>query len=144
MANDTKLQGALRWLGMGSTGILCGLLLGSFAVGESLRPAERDFSFSQYSGNPDALTVDSHPVEPCYGCADSYGVAVRLNAAHIQRADDAFRQLGAVEVDQAPPDECYRYGGNFDDADDGPVMLPFAEETYEASATLGTPASLQC
>lgn len=116
MRDDAKIVGAVRWLGIGAAGLFGGALLGGFTVGDSLHPAiERDFSFAEYSGNPDALTVDYIPVEPCYSCADSYRVSERLNAARMERTDGAFRQLGAIAVDHSSPDDGYRYGGNFED-----------------------------
>lgn len=116
MWNDAKLAVVTRWLGIMVVGAFGGLLLGRFVAGDNLRPSnDRDFSYAQYSGNPDALTGDIVPVAECDGCADSYGAAARLNAAHTQRMDGAFRKLGMVEADATPPSDGYRYGGSFDD-----------------------------
>ena len=114
---------ARRWT-LGLILVVAGLgvggLLGALVVGSGLhggRPG--DAGFARLSSNPDALVADSTgSTAPCPGCADSYGVGARLRETHDRRMSEPFRELGAVDVDTAPPadpSDDYRYGGRFPD-----------------------------
>jgi hypothetical protein len=96
--------------------------------GRSGEPA----SYSRLSANPDAVAPQGGGAVPCLDCANSYGVAIRLRAHRDDRMiDDAFRELGAVDVDPpilADASDDYRYGGRFPDPapgaarmDEGPI-----------------------
>lgn len=111
---------AARWLGFVLIGVIGGAVLGEMAVGKRLgRGSDAPASYSHLSANPGALVApDEGAAAPCPGCADSYGVAARLRADRENRMDDAFRDLGAVDIDMPPPepaDDGYRYGGRFPD-----------------------------
>lgn len=119
-------------------------MLGNLAIGDAGKQANEVSSYAEFTGNPDATRVESLPVEPCYGCADSYGVSMRLKSARDDRMDSAFRELGAVTIDYASePADDYRYGGSFDDpgaapaiAMQSPVPAPTAQPaTTETSKT---------
>ena len=86
----------LVWaLGLGVAGTIGGALLGFAVVGTGLdRAAGGDASFAGLSANPHALVTEQADAPPCPGCADSYGVAARLNARHNHPMSDAFRELG--------------------------------------------------
>jgi hypothetical protein len=118
----------LVWaLGLGLAGVIGGALLGFAVVNKGLdRAASSDASFAGLSANPDALVTEQADAPPCPDCADSYGVAARLNARHDRRMSDAFRELGQVDDDVLPPPEPapepasepaddYRYGGRLPD-----------------------------
>lgn len=103
-----------------AVGLAAGGALGVLAVGRGLRgEAIAPPSFAGLSSNPDALTADKGvSTPPCHSCADSYGVEARLRAARERRSSDAFRELGTVDIDDAPadqPHDDYRYGGRFPD-----------------------------
>lgn len=109
-----------RWSALALAGVAGGLLLGEMAAGTRLGGrTDGPASYSHLSGNPDALAPQGGGAPPCLDCADSYGVALRLRAHRDDRMrDDAFRELGAVDVDPpmlADADDDYRYGGRFPD-----------------------------
>lgn len=113
---------AVRWIGFVLAGVIGGTLLGEMAVGTRLGGGgDASASYSQFSANPDALAPPGEGAVPvsCPGCVDSYGVAARLRADREDRMDDAFRDLGAVDIDAPlpaePADDGYRYGGRFPD-----------------------------
>jgi hypothetical protein len=114
----------LVWaLGLGVAGFAGGALLGVAVVDKGLdRAAGGDASFAGLSANPDALVTGQADAPPCPDCADSYGVAARLNARRDRRMSDAFRELGQVDGDIMPspepapePADNYRYGGRLPD-----------------------------
>lgn len=126
MKQDELPGRAMRWVGAGLIGIVGGLLLGQITVGSDadLSP-DSSVSYAAASGNPDALTVDSHIPTPCYGCDDGYAVAARLDALRGERMGDEFRELGAVDVDTAAqPDSDYHYGGRFPDPESTETAEP--------------------
>jgi len=101
-------------------GVTGGAMLGEMAVGTRLSGgADEPASYSHLSANPDALAPQGSGAAPCLNCADSYGVAIRLRARRDEMmSDDAFRELGAVDVDPPVPTDAvddYRYGGRFPD-----------------------------
>ena len=111
-------------------------MLGNLAIGDAGKHADDTSSYAELTGNPDATRVEILPVEPCYGCADSYGASMRLKSAREEdRMDGEFRELGAVAIDYASePADDYRYGGSFDDpgatpaiAMRSPVPVPAAQ-----------------
>lgn len=146
---------ALGWLGVVGFGAIGGIALGNLAIGDAGEPADRANSYAEFTGNPDATRVESLPVDPCYGCADSYGASMRLKSAREDRMDGEFRELGAVAIDygSAPADD-YRYGGRFDDPDAArpmtmqspvpvPAVQPTATETGASEdAKLAVPATV--
>ena len=105
-----------------------GILLGLAVVGESFRRSTDDnVSFAGFSANPDALVIERAEALPCPDCADSYGVAARLNAGRAHRMSDAFRELGRVEggvISSPEPADDYRYGGRFPDPEPEPEPRP--------------------
>lgn len=118
-SRDISLRRATIAVSLLVAGLLGGTLLGRVAVGsELLAGAGREPDFASLSSNPDALVADPvPPLPPCYGCADSYGVAERMRAAREQDGE-AYRALGEVDYDASMPDEPaddYRYGGRFPD-----------------------------
>ncbi len=109
----------LAFVGVGG-----GFALGEMAAGTRLRAGvDGPASYSHLSANPDAMVQSAEgTILPCPGCADSYGVAARLRAERDHRMSDEFRELGAVDVDSAVPDDPvddYRYGGRFPDPESG-------------------------
>lgn len=115
-----KVESALfRGVLLVGVGVLCGALLGNMAAGKRLNrdTADIPMSYTALSANPDAAATPLIEPAPCRACPDSYGVAARLRADREQRADGAFRALGAVEpaIDDAHAraEENYRYGGSF-------------------------------
>lgn len=111
-----------RWSALALAGITGGALLGEMAAGTRLgKEMAGPASYSHLSANPDALVAQGSGAAPCLDCADSYGVAARLRARRDDRInDDAFRELGAVDVDppiMADAADDYRYGGRFPDAE---------------------------
>ena len=114
---------ALGWLGVAGFGAISGIALGNLAIGDAGKQADDVSSYAEFTGNPDATRVESLPVEPCYGCADSYGVSMRLKSAREDRMGGEFRELGAVAIDYASePADDYRYGGRFDDPAEAPAI----------------------
>lgn len=109
-----------RWSVLALAGVAAGATLGEMAAGTRLgsETGERA-SYSNLSANPDALVAQGDGgLIACPGCADSYGVALRLRADRDVRMSDDFRELGAVDID--PPilvdaGDDYRYGGRFPD-----------------------------
>ena len=141
-----------RWFGVIAIGIVGGMIAGHLTIGHRYEQDGSGFrSFAGRSGNPDAVGADVRPVEPCYGCADSYGVASRLRAEREERMDPAFRELGAVEIDDAPSEQDdYSYGGRFEEpaaeavvvsrpAQVPPIADRITEETGETGASLTDP-----
>ena len=122
-----------RWSALLLAGVTGGALLGEMAAGTRLgRETGGPASYSHLSANPDALAPQGSGAAPCLDCADSYGVAIRLRAHRDEMmSDDAFRELGAVDVDPpilADAADDYRYGGRFPDpepaaaaTDEGPL-----------------------
>lgn len=110
----------LRWSVLALAGVTAGAMLGEMAAGTRLggETGERA-SYSNLSANPAALVAQHDGgILPCPGCADSYGVALRLRADRDVRMSDEFRELGAVDIDPpilADPADDYRYGGRFPD-----------------------------
>ena len=126
----------LVWaLGLGLAGVIGGALLGFAVVNKGLdRAAGSDASFAGLSANPDALVTEQADAPPCPDCADSYGVAARLNARHDRRMSDAFRDLGQVDDNVLPPPEPapepaddYRFGGRLPDPAPNPDPPPRPE-----------------
>jgi hypothetical protein len=126
----------LVWaLGLGLAGVIGGALLGLAVVDKGLdRAAGSDASFAGLSANPDALVTEQADAPPCPDCADSYGVAARLNARHDRRMSDAFRDLGQVDDNVLPPPEPapepaddYRFGGRLPDPAPNPDPPPRPE-----------------
>ncbi len=126
----------LVWaLGLGLAGVAVGGLLGVAVVDKGFdRAADSDASFAGLSANPDALVTGQADAPPCPDCADSYGVAARLNARHDRPMSDAFRELGQVDGDSLPspelapePADDYRYGGRFPDPAPRPEAQPRPE-----------------
>lgn len=107
-------------------GVTGGILLGEMAAGTRLgNRAGEPASYSHLSANPDALVPQGGEAAPCPGCANSYGVALRLRAHRDERMGDEFRNLGAVDVDPpilADADDDYRYGGRFADPEPGAAV----------------------
>lgn len=135
---------ALGWLGVAGFGAIGGIALGNLTIGGGGEQADDTSSYAELTGNPDATRVESLPVEPCYGCADSYGASLRLKSAREDRMDGEFRELGAVAIDYASePADDYRYGGSFDDPGAAPAIamqspvpaLPAQPATIETSET---------
>lgn len=109
-----------RWSALALAGVTGGALLGEMAAGTRLgRETGEPASYSHLSANPDALAPQGSGAAPCLDCADGYGVAMRLRAHRDEMInDDAFRELGAVDVDPpilADASDDYRYGGRFPD-----------------------------
>lgn len=100
-------------------GVVGGMMLGEMAVGSrSGSGSGETASYSHLSANPDALVPQGAGAAPCPGCADSYGVAVRMRAQHNDRMSDEFRELGAVDADPqqtVEPVDDYSFGGRFPD-----------------------------
>ncbi|KQZ71535.1 hypothetical protein ASE06_19165 [Sphingopyxis sp. Root214] len=129
-----------RWWALALAGVIGGALLGEMAVGTRLGGGGSEpASYSRLSANPDALAPQGSGAAPCLDCADSYGVAIRLRAHRDEMmSDDAFRELGAVDVDPpilADVSDDYRYGGRFPDpepaaaatGEDPPTDMPAGE-----------------
>lgn len=132
-----KVESALfRGVLLVGVGVLCGALLGNMAAGKRLSrdTADIPMSYTALSANPDAAATPLIEPAPCRACPDSYGVAARLRADREQRADSAFRALGAVEpaIDDAHAEENYRYGGSF------PILAP-----RSSASAIEPPASTQ-
>ncbi|MDO9370019.1 MAG: hypothetical protein Q7T68_15745 [Sphingopyxis sp.] len=131
---DSGAARLLRWLvlALAGTGVGLGggMMLGELTIG-NLTDGQTDktSTFSSLSANPDALVPQGEAAPPCPDCSDSYGVAMRLHAEHDTRISDAFRELGAVDLDRptpVDPDDGYRFGGRFPDpprSDNGAVEL---------------------
>jgi hypothetical protein len=114
----------VRVLILALIGAAAGIMLGELVVGTRTRGlADAAPSFSSLSANPDAAVPQGEGAPACTDCIDSYGVAARLRARRDGQ-DDAFRELGAVDVDRPSPvqtaDDDYRYGGRFPDAQPHP------------------------
>ncbi|MBL8651332.1 MAG: hypothetical protein JNL35_13140 [Sphingopyxis sp.] len=106
----------LTWLGFALIGAAVGLFFGHLVLGEQGARGDRLASYADLTGNPHAPGPPPAALEPCYDCAGSYGRGIRHDASDDGRMDDAFRELGAVEIDYgAEPSADYRYGGRFDD-----------------------------
>lgn len=143
---DTSLRRAIMAGALLCGGLLGGALLGRIAVGENLRAdIDRERDFASLSSNPDAVVADPVPLlTPCTDCADSYGVAARMQAMR-DRDDDAIRALG--EVNEAGYDtqlpagaaDDYDYGGRFRDEPGQPVPSPAQSDAR--SALMPTPVS---
>jgi hypothetical protein len=122
----------LRWSVLALAGVTAGAMLGEMVAGTRLGGETGGrASYSNLSANPDALVAQADGgILPCPGCADSYGVALRLRADRDVRMSDEFRELGAVDVDppiRADAHDDYRYGGRFPDPE------PHAAATSEDS-----------
>ncbi|MGQ2935777.1 MAG: hypothetical protein ACT6QT_03165 [Sphingopyxis sp.] len=131
-----------RWWALALAGVTGGALLGEMAVGTRLgRGTGEPVSYSNLSANPDALAPQGSGAAPCLDCADSYGVAIRLRAHRDDRMrDDAFRELGAIDVDPpilADADDDYRYGGRFPDPEPPAAAM---DEGRLAAAPTGDPS----
>lgn len=114
----------LAWLGIAGFGAVGGLLLGQVAIGGVKGGNDDGASYADRTGNPDALRVETQPVEPCYGCGEGYGSGIRAKFAREDRMDGEFRELGAVAIDHADePADDYRYGGSFDDPDAAAIIV---------------------
>lgn len=125
MADKGATLRSLGWLGLAGVGVLGGLLLGQVAIGGLSDDSASPASYAEVTGNPDALSVDAKPVEPCFGCTGGYGhgSAMQAKFARDDRMDAAYRELGAVEIDYASePADDYRYGGRFDEEEDRPII----------------------
>ncbi|HET6525759.1 hypothetical protein [Sphingopyxis sp.] len=128
----------VRFLLLALAGTLAGVLLGEESaeplVAARARGGDDPASYAQYSANPDARVPQGETAAPCFACPDSYGVAARLRAKREARMADAFRDLGAVDMDAPLPDEPapeplddgYQYGGRFPDP--GPRFETLAPE----------------
>lgn len=142
-SRDAGFYRLLLWLTLCGAGIAGGFLLGGIAVGTGLGGAhEREASYADLSANPHATAADTISPLTCLDCPDSYGVAARLRTIRDHRNDDAFRELGAVEIDYSPThesDDDYRYGGRFPDAD---RPEPIDRAPSVAAQTDEVPASL--
>lgn len=134
-----------RWMLLALLGAMIGLILGDIAAGKRLgRTQGWNGSYAELSANPDAATANALPALSCSNCADSYGVAVRLRAERAERENDAYRKLGAVDLDwpvPMPEDE-YRYGGRFPDpeAAAAPVARTTATVTADPTPFVDPPA----
>ncbi|WP_431561669.1 hypothetical protein [Sphingopyxis sp.] len=118
----------MRWSAIALAGVTGGALLGEMATGTRLGGGSGEpASYSRLSANPDALAPQGGGAAPCLDCADSYGVAIRLRAHRDdQISDDAFRELGTVDVDPpilADASDDYRYGGRFPDPATGAAEM---------------------
>ena len=117
------------------------MLLGSAVVdGGFHRFPASGASFAGLSANPGALVTERTEAPPCPDCADSYGVAARLNAGRDRRMSDAFRDLGRIGEDAAmspDPVDDYRYGGRLPDPELRPEPRPLPRQV--APATLSSP-----
>ncbi len=119
-----------RWSVLALASVIGGIMLGEMAVGKRLGWASGEpASYADLSANPNALVPQGDGgIVRCSGCADSYGVAAGLRAERDNRMNDAFRELGAVDVDASLPDEPaeddYRYGGRFPDQEPRTRDLP--------------------
>ncbi|MGV7121142.1 hypothetical protein [Sphingopyxis sp. 550A] len=134
----------LVWaLGLSVAGFAGGALLGLAVVDKGLdHAAGGDASFAGLSANPDALVTGQTDAPPCPDCADSYGVAARLNARRDHRMSDAFRELGQVDGDIMPspePADNYRYGGRLPDP--APRSDPRDEPAMVIPVALPPPAA---
>lgn len=116
-----------RWSVLALAGVASGAMLGEMAAGTRLGGGGTDepASYSHLSANPDALVAQGDGgILPCPGCADSYGVALRLRADD-DRMSNEFRELGAVDIDPpilADAGDDYRYGGRFPDPEPGAAV----------------------
>lgn len=116
MRGKGALPKSLIWTGTAGIGAIGGLLLGNFVVGHEVVAGSETGSYAEVTGNPEALGVSSSFGEPCYDCGPGYGAEMPRMAANDVRMNDAFRELGAVEIDySSSPTEDYAYGGRFDD-----------------------------
>ncbi|WP_447753690.1 hypothetical protein [Sphingopyxis fribergensis] len=129
----------MRWLVLALAGTAGGMMLGDLVVGKRTNDLSDEVpSFSRLSANPDAAMPQGEGASACADCADSYGVAARLRVPRDERMDDAFRELGAVDVDPPGPDtpvDDYRYGGRFPDTEPRPPD-PVTEADEEEIAPL--------
>lgn len=133
-----------RWSALALAGVVAGMLLGEMAAGTRLRSGDGEpASYSHLSANPDALVAQGDGgIVPCPGCADSYGVAVRLRANRNGRMSDEFRELGAVDVDPpkfADAGDDYRYGGRFPDSVTGTEI----DETQKIVPANDVPSTIE-
>jgi len=116
----------VRLSALALAGVTGGIMLGEMAAGTRLgNRADEPASYSHLSANPDALVPQGDGAAPCPGCANSYGVALRLRADRDDRMGDEFRELGAVDVDPpilADAADDYRYGGRFPDPEPGAAV----------------------
>ncbi|HMO75506.1 MAG TPA: hypothetical protein PKD99_10880 [Sphingopyxis sp.] len=132
---------ALIWSGIAGIGALAGLLLGQFVVGSEVGGSDAGASYADLGGNPDALGVDSAPVDPCYGCPDAYSAAMRARASRETRMDDAFRELGAVAGEDAGSrNQEYALGGRHDEPAAAPDIVMRLPVPVETDATDAPPA----
>ncbi len=142
----------LRLLLLALAGALAGVLLGDKSAEPlaAARIGDDPASYAQYSANPDARVPQGETAAPCFACPDSYGVAARLRVERESRMENAFRELGAVDLDAPLPDERvpepapepaddgYQYGGRFPDP--GPRLETLAPEDIALPVTeKGTP-----
>jgi len=153
MADKGASLRAMGWLGIAGVGVIGGLMLGQVATGGIIGDEASGKSYAELTGNPEALGVDSRPIEPCYGCADGYGYgsAPQSKFAREGRMGDEFRELGAVAIDYAAdePADDYSYGGRFEEAEVVPVIAmqsPVATLTAppagDTSNTVAPPTAL--
>lgn len=130
-----------RWLMLVLIGMVGGMLLGELAVGNrTLGLSDEIVSYSRLSANPDALVPQGEGVAPCPGCADSYGVTVRMRAHRDDRMSNEFRELGAVDVDPPPaldPADDYRFGGRFPDPE--PAIEPRTRSAETGAQDIADP-----
>lgn len=137
----------LRWSVLALAGVISGIMLGEMAVGARLGWASVEpASYADLSANPNALVPQGDGViVRCSDCADSYGVAARLRAERDNRMNDAFRELGAVDVDASlpgePAEDCYRYGGRFPDQEPRIRNLPEPDRGLAATQADTPPES---
>lgn len=116
----SRRQRPPRWfrgLLLGVAGIVGGLLLGELVAGGRLgRPEAAKPSYADFSANPNAVPAGGEPARAdCFDCPGRYEASARMRSRGDARDDDAFRELGAIELDTryAEPDDEYRYGGAF-------------------------------
>ncbi len=147
-----RIMRAFVWtMGLGVAGAVSGGLLGMIVVDQGFaRYAEDSPSFAGLSANPDALITEAAQASPpCPGCADSYGVAARLEAGREERMSDPFRRLGEVDVDMTPPPEPtddYHYGGRLPDPaprDLSAMAVPVALDAPSAPIPIQAPRAAQ-
>lgn len=124
----SRKPGPPRWFGwlmLGIAGLIGGWLLGELVAGGRLGHADGSKpSYADLSANPNAMPADTGSLVDCFDCTGNYGAASRLRASREVRGDEAFRELGAVELDTryAEPSDEYRYGGAFPEPEPGPDL----------------------